>query len=121
MGNGKQVMTIDIHGMNFSYIVNNQVLTSSSLTLRLINEDYGIGITSSTSADVHANKDIYFNAGRYLWMTSDNKMMIETPDLVMKRPNLPDAHGYTGTFAFYDYQGSLRQIDFYNGVCIDTN
>lgn len=120
MGNGKQVMTIDIHGMNFSYIVNNQVLNTSSLTLRLINEDYGIGLTSSTSADIHANKDIYFDAGRYLWMTSDDKILMETPSLVMKRPNQTDVAGYTGFFGFYDGQSNYRRLDFHNGILYDV-
>lgn len=123
LGNGKQVMTIDIHGMNFSYIVNNQVLSSSSLTLALIDEDYGIALTSNKSVEINAVKDIYVNSQRYLRLNAPNNyLIIDAPQGIdVKRPNLPDAYGYTGTFQFYDYQGNNRWLEFFNGICIEHN
>lgn len=123
LGNGKQVMTIDIHGMNFSYIVNNQVLNSSSLTLALIDEDYGIALTSNKSVEINAVKDIYVNAQRYLRLNAPNNyLIIDAPQGIdVKRPNRPDAYGYTGTFQFYDYQGNNRWLEFFNGICIEHN
>lgn len=123
LGNGKQVMTIDIHGMNFSYIVNNQVLNSSSLTLALIDEDYGIALTSNKSVEINAVKDIYVNSQRYLRLNAPNNyLIIDAPQGIdVKRPNLPDAYGYTGTFQFYDYQGNNRWLEFFNGICIEHN
>ena len=123
LGNGKQVMTIDIHGMNFSYIVNNQVLSSSSLTLALIDEDYGIALTSNKSVEINAVKDIYVNSQRYLRLNAPNNyLIIDAPQGIdVKRPNRPDAYGYTGTFQFYDYQGNNRWLEFFNGICIEHN
>lgn len=123
LGNGKQVMTIDIHGLNFSYIVNNQVLNSSSLTLALIDEDYGIALTSNKSVEINAVKDIYVNSQRYLRLNAPNNyLIIDAPQGIdVKRPNLPDAYGYTGTFQFYDYQGNNRWLEFFNGICIEHN
>ena len=123
LGNGKQVMTIDIHGMNFSYIVNNQVLNSSSLTLALIDEDYGIALTSNKSVEINAVKDIYVNSQRYLRLNAPNNyLIIDAPQGIdVKRPNRPDAYGYTGTFQFYDYQGNNRWLEFFNGICIEHN
>lgn len=118
-GSGKQVMTIDTHGMNFSYIVNNQVLTTSSLTLAQIYEDTGIALTSSTSVAINAVKDIDISAGRYLTLMSPNKpLMIQAPNgIEMERSNLANVRGWTGFFVFYDGQNNQKELDFYNGMC----
>ncbi len=119
-GQGKQVLTIDYHGINFSYIVNNQVMSSHSLTLADIHGVTGVGLSSSTSIALHSNNDMDIGTDRYLEINADMGLFIDTPTLAMRRPNQTDAIGYTGFFGFYDGQSSFRRLDFHNGILYDV-
>ena len=117
---GKQVLTIDYHGINFSYIVNNQVISSHSLTLADIHGVTGVGLSSSTSIALHSNNDMDIGTDRYLEIDADMGLIINTPTLIMRRPDLSDAIGYTGFFGFYDGQSGYRRLDFRNGILYDV-
>lgn len=119
-GQGKQVLTIDYHGINFSYIVNNQVMSSHSLTLADIHGVTGVGLSSSTSIALHSNNDMDIGTDRYLDINADMGLFIDTPTLTMRRPNQTDAIGYTGFFGFYDGQSSFHRLDFHNGILYDV-
>ena len=117
---GKQVLTIDIHGINFSYVENNQVINSHSLTLVDMNGVTGVGLSSTSGIKIHANGNAQIGAGDYLDLSGTNGMSIDTPSLGIKRSGLADVYGYTGFFTFYDQQGGLRQLSFYNGLLYDA-
>ena len=117
---GKQVLTIDIHGINFSYVENNQVITSHSLTLVDMNGVTGVGLSSTAGIEIHANGNAQIGAGDYLDLSGTNGIYIDTPSLGIKRSGLTDVYGYTGFFTFYDQQGGLRQLSFYNGLLYDA-
>lgn len=119
-GQGQQVLTIDYHGINFSYIVNNQVMSSHSLTLADIHGVTGVGLSSSTSIALHSNNDMDIGTDRYLDINADMGLFIDTPTLTMRRPNQTDAIGYTGFFGFYDGQSSFHRLDFHNGILYDV-
>ena len=117
---GKQILTIDIHGINFSYVENNQVINSHSLTLVDMNGVTGVGLSSTSGIKIHANGNAQIGAGDYLDLSGTNGMSIDTPSLGIKRSGLADVYGYTGFFTFYDQQGGLRQLSFYNGLLYDA-
>lgn len=117
LGTGKQVVTLDIHGLDISYIQNNQVKSSSSITAALINEDYGLMTSTNTSQVVNATKDVYVRAGRYANIEADNAVVFDTPSIEMVRNGLANVQGYTGTLMFYDGQNNRIELDFHNGMC----
>lgn len=118
-GQGQQVLTIDYHGINFSYIENNQVISSHSLTLADIHGVTGVGLSSSTSIALHSINDMDIGTDRYLELDADSGLIIDTPTLIMRRPNQTDAIGYTGFFTFYDGSMTLKKMYFYNGILYD--
>ena len=118
-GQGQQVLTIDYHGINFSYIENNQVISSHSLTLADIHGVTGVGLSSSTSIALHSINDMDIGTDSYLELDADDGLIIDTPTLIMRRPNQTDAIGYTGWFAFYDGSMTLKKMYFHNGIFYD--
>lgn len=118
---GKQVLTIDIHGINFSYIENNQVITSHSLTLVDMNGVTGVGLSSSTAMKLYTTLgSMELDSGDYLKLSAVNGVEMNYPSLKIKRSGLSDVMGYSGAFTFYDQQGGIRQLSFYNGLLYDA-
>lgn len=116
-GNTTYEMVIDIHGLKYYVIQNNTVISSAGITPALIDEYYGLMVSSNTHLGLSAVKDVKINAGRYVELTSTNRLLIECSDIEMVRTNLANVTGFTGSFVFYDYQGTLKEIDFYKGIC----
>ena len=102
--NGKQVVTIDIHGITFAYIENNQVISSHSLALADINGVNGLGISSQTAIKLFSTLgNIDVDAGDYLKLSATNGLEVDYPSLIIKRSGLNDVTGYSGFFTFYDF------------------
>lgn len=117
-GATKYVMTIDIHGFNYSVIQNNTVLASASVTPALINEYYGLMMSSNTHLGIQATYDIYETAGRRIELKSASNMILDVGgNLALKRPGLADVNGFTGALVFYDGQSVNRELNFYKGIC----